>query len=161
MKKTSANIDEYECPGPEPIDSTTTEPEIKRRKDRTANLLFEIWDKQQRKMRIKVIDAIKENTWQHITLTTNDLSITPTWTVYIDGVNVFTKSEGFLPQTNYYTLNYIGRSNWEQALNQGEYRDERFRGSLFDFRMYRIPMPEAKIQKTVEWGKMLLNPNGR
>lgn len=161
MKKTAANVDEYDCPGPEPIDKTTTEPEIKRRKDRTANLLFEIWDKKQRKMRVKVIDAIKENTWQHITVTTNDLSITPTWTVYIDGVNVFTKSDGFLPQTNYYTLNYIGRSNWEQASNQGEYKDERFRGSLFDFRMYRIPMPESKIQKTVEWGKMLLNPNSR
>jgi hypothetical protein len=161
MKKTAANVDEFDCPGPEPIEHTTTESEIKLKTDRTANLLFEIWDKQQRKMRIKVIDAIKENTWQHITLTTSDLSITPTWTVYIDGVNVFTKSEGFLPQTNYYTLNYIGRSNWEQALNQGEYKDERFRGSLFDFRMYRIPMPESKIQKTVEWGKMLLNPNSR
>jgi hypothetical protein len=50
-------------------------------------------------------------------------------------------------------MNYIGRSNWETAPGQGEYKDERLRGSLFDFRMYRIPMSETKILKTLAWGK--------
>ena len=157
MQKTAANVDKYECPGPEPIDNTTSTPIQKKRKVRMANLLFEIWDKEQRKMRIKVVDAVKENKWHHIAITTTNNSFVPTWTVYIDGLKVFTKEAGFLPQTNYVKQNYIGRSNWELALNQGEYKDERLRGSLFDFRMYRIPMSETKILKTVEWGKKLLN----
>jgi len=156
LKSTDADVDRYQCPGPEPIDGTTTDTPSKKRKERTANLLFEIWDKEQRKMRIKVIDAVRENRWHHIAITTSDLSLIPTWVVYIDGQKVFTKESGFLPQSNYVTLNYIGRSNWEIALNQGEYKDERLRGSLFDFRMYRIPMSETKILKTVEWGKQLL-----
>ena len=158
MKKTEANVEDYDCPGPEPIEHETSDfvKAKEKRKVKLANLIFEIWDKSQRKMRIKIIDAIKENTWHHIALTTTDLSFTPGWNVYIDGKKVFTKLDGFLPQSNYVTLNYIGRSNWEVALNQGEYKDERFRGSLFDFRMYRIPMPETKLLKTVEWGKKLL-----
>lgn len=159
MEKTAANVDKFTCPGPEPIDKETSNSSMKgdALKIRTANLIFEIWDKSQRKMRIKILEAIKENTWHHIAFTTKDLSFTPSWTVYIDGKNVFTKIDGFLPQSSYVTLNYIGRSNWETALNQGEYKDERFRGSLFDFRMYRIPMPETKILKTIDWGQQLLN----
>jgi hypothetical protein len=74
----------------------------------------------------------------------------------VDGVNIFTHQEGHLPQTNYTTKNYIGRSNWEDATNQGEYKDERFCGTLFDFRMYRIPISEEKIKKSIEWGKKIL-----
>jgi len=149
----------WSCAGPQPIDKDTEDlieddgvPSVKR-----ANLLFEIWDKEQRKMRIKIIDAIQERKWHHITFTTRDLSFTPTWEIYIDGIRIFTHQNGHLAQTNYVTKNYIGRSNWENAQGQGEYKDERFRGSLFDFRMYRIPMPESKIHRTIEWGKTLLN----
>lgn len=157
-KSSSANIEEYECPGPEPIDHNTDDPvkKNKRRAKKQANLIFEIWDKEQRKMRIKVLDVIKENVWQHISLTTKDLSYTPTWEIYIDGKKVFSKDDGCLPQANYVTMNYIGRSNWEIASNQGEYKDERLRGSLFDFRMYRAPMSEVKILKTISWGKKQL-----
>ena len=158
MKKTAANVDEYECPGPEPIDKQTSDTKVKskKRKQKKANLLFEIWDKEQRKMRIKVLDVVKEQVWQHITVTTKDLSYTPTWEVYIDGKLIFSKDNGCLPQANFVTMNYIGRSNWEIASQQGEYKDERLRGSLFDFRMYRVPMSEVKIIKTVGWGKKQL-----
>lgn len=161
MKKTEANVEDFECPGPEPIEYTTSDKKNKQKKraKKQANLLFEIWDKEQRKMRLKVLDVIKEEEWQHIVVTTNDLSFTPTWTVYINGKKIFSKQQGFLPQANYVTMNYIGRSNWEIASNQGEYKDERFRGSLFDFRMYRTPMSEVKIMKTVEWGKKNLGIN--
>lgn len=157
LRTTDANVEIWDCPGPQPIDKETEDdpkddgPKVKR-----ANLLFEIWDKEQRKMRIKILDAIEERKWHHIAFTTRDLSITPTWEVYIDGIKIFTNPNGHLAQTNYTTKNYIGRSNWENAQGQGQYKDERFRGSLFDFRMYRIPMPEPKIQKTIEWGKKLL-----
>jgi hypothetical protein len=159
MKHTAANVEVYECPGPEPIepavikeDITETTVTIKR-----ANLLFEIWDKEQRKMRMRILDAIQEDKWHHIAVTTTDTAFRPTWVVYVDGVKVFTQIEGHLGQTSLTTKNYIGRSNWEQQPGMGEYKDERFRGSLFDMRFYRVPMSEAKIKKTIEWGRGLLN----
>ena len=163
MKMTAANVELYECPGPEPIDPAVIkkDEEDTVRPIKRANLLFEIWDKQQRKMRMRIVDAVQEQKWHHIAVTTVDTAFRPTWQVYIDGLRVFSKEEGHLPQTNYTTKNYIGRSNWEGAAGQGEYKDERFRGSLFDFRMYRIPMSEAKIQKTIEWGMVQIGVNIR
>jgi len=163
MKMTAANVELYECPGPEPIDPAVIkkDDEEEERPIKRANLLFEIWDKEQRKMRMRIVDAVQEQKWHHIAVTTVDTAFRPTWHVYIDGLRVFSKEEGHLPQTNYTTKNYIGRSNWEGASGQGEYKDERFRGSLFDFRMYRVPMSEAKIQKTIEWGMVQIGVNIR
>ena len=167
MKFTEANVELYDCPGPEPI-AMMTNPEEKtgeffisgeqkeKPKPKKANLLFEIWDKEQRKMRIKVVDAIVERQLHHITVTTTDMAFRPTWKVYIDGTLVHTEDEGHLPQANYTTRNYIGRSNWEDAKGQGEYKDERFRGTLFDFRMYKTPTSESKMNKSIEWGKQIL-----
>ena len=160
MKTTAANIELYECPGPEPIDATTNNKEdqniIEEIRTKRANLLFEIWDKQQRKMRVRIVDAIQEKKWHHIAVTTTDTSFRPTYTFYIDGLKIYTHEDGHLPQTNYTTKNYIGRSNWEDQPDQVQYKDERFRGSMFDFRMYRQPLSETKILKTLEWGKKLL-----
>jgi hypothetical protein len=162
MKMTEANVELYDCPGPEPVDNATgkidgaksSEPEAEPAKSqpKRANLLFEIWDTSQRKMRLRVIDAVQEQKWHHITLTTTSTAFRPSWQVYVDGKLIFTHDDGHLPQVNYTSKNYIGRSNWEDAPGQGEFKDERFRGSLFDFRMYRIPMSIVKIQKTMEWG---------
>jgi hypothetical protein len=169
MKWTEANVEMYDCPGPEPIARSTNDIEMEdpnvfisgqtkqpEPEPKKANILFEIWDKEQRKMRIKCIDALEERTLHHVVCTVTDMSFRPTWKVYVDGVNIFTHQEGHLPQTNYTTKNYIGRSNWEDATNQGEYKDERFCGTLFDFRMYRIPISEEKIKKSIEWGKKIL-----
>jgi hypothetical protein len=162
MKHTEANVELYDCPGPEPVDPAVKPQEQEEQKsEKRANLLFEIWDKEQRKMRIKVVDAVKERAWHHIVITTTDYAFRPTWEVYIDGVKVFTKEEGHLPQTAYVTKNYIGKSNWENASGQGEYKDERFRGSLFDMRFYRIPMSETKVMKTFEWGEQQIANLGR
>jgi hypothetical protein len=159
MKKTAANVEVYECPGPEPIDSAVNPADQAEEKEVSvsqANLLFEIWDSEQRKMRIRIVDAIQEGKWHHIVLTTTDTAFRPTWQVYIDGVKIFTQTDGHLPQTALTTKNYIGKSNWEQQPGQGDYKDERFRGSLFDMRFYRVPMSESKVMKTLEWGKALL-----
>jgi protein involved in temperature-dependent protein secretion len=51
------------------------------------------------------------------------------------------------------TRNYIGRSNWERATAEYQDADERLRGALFDFRLYRTPMSADKIRRTVEWGR--------
>jgi hypothetical protein len=60
---------------------------------------------------------------------------------------------------SYTTKNYIGRSNWEGVTSQFQDADERFKGSMFDFRLYRSPMSADKIQKTVEWGKTHIEMN--
>jgi hypothetical protein len=168
MKYTDANVELYDCPGPEPIAPATNKIEQndsnsfisgqaqEKPKPKKANILFEIWDKNQRKMRIKCIDALSERTLHHVCCTVTDMAFRPTWKVYVDGKNIFTQEEGHLPQTNYTTKNYIGRSNWEDAQGQGEYKDERFRGTLFDFRMYRVPVSEPKIHKTIAWGRTIL-----
>jgi hypothetical protein len=156
MAETAANVELYECPGPEPIDPATNPYEAKVVEEihtKRANLLFEIWDKEQRKMRVRIVDAVQERKWHHIAVTTKDLSFRPTYEVYIDGLKVFTHEDGHLPQTNYTTKNYIGRSNWEESTDQGAYKDERFRGALFDFRMYYNPLSETKILKSLAWGK--------
>jgi hypothetical protein len=143
------------CSGPEPIDSTFPEDQVdKRGVPPTANLLFEIWDSQQRKMRLVVNEVIPYRRWVHIAVTTVDMeAFRPTWHVYIDGKKVHEHTDGHLPMNSYTTLNYIGRSNWEGVTSQYDDRDERFRGALFDFRMYRIPMSASKINSTWEWGR--------
>ena len=158
MKTTDANVDEWTCPAVEPIDSAFPEDEGSavnlEAAPLTANLLFEIWDSSQRKMRIVVPDVVTLKRWFHVTLTTTNMDLVmPTWTVYIDGDKVFEHLDGHLPLKSYTTRNYIGRSNWENVTKGYQDRDERFRGALFDFRMYRAPMAPTKIARTVAWGR--------
>ena len=158
LATSDADVDAWKCPGPEPVDSTYPEDEPADPVTPTANLLFEIWDTRQRKMRIRVLNAIPLKRWVHIALTTTDgSSFRPTWQVFIDGVKVFEEVDGHMALKSYTTSNYIGRSNWEGVSSQYEDGDERFRGSLFDFRLYRTPMPPAKIARTVQWGRKKLN----
>jgi len=80
-------------------------------------------------------------------------SFRPTWHVYIDNKKVLEHEDGHMPLNSYTTLNYIGKSNWEDVgVGQYDDQDGRFRGSLFDFRLYRLPMSSAKIAKTYAWG---------
>jgi hypothetical protein len=155
LTTSDANVDFWNCPSPEPVDSTYPEDEgTAEDVEPTANLLFEIWDTQQRKMRIRVLNAIPLKRWVHIALTTTDAtSIRPTWQVFIDGAKVYEESDGHVPLKSYLTRNYIGRSNWEGVTTQYEDADERFRGALFDFRLYRTPMNGSKINRTVMWGR--------
>jgi len=157
MQTTDANVEFWECPGPEPIESTYPEDEIGSKQEEKANLLFEIWDTQQRKMRIRVLDAIPKKKWVHVAITTTDgSSFRPTWHVYIDGKKVHEEISGHMPLKSYTTNNYIGKSNWEEDTSQYQDKDERFRGALFDYRLYRQPMSEAKIVRSVQWGSKKL-----
>jgi len=157
LTSTDANVDMWSCPGPEPVATTYPDDEKDVELEPKANLLFEIWDTQQRKMRIRVLDAIPRKRWVHIALTTTDgSSFRPTWQVYIDGAKVMEEPDGHMPLASYVTENYIGRSNWEGESSQYQNGDERFRGSLFDFRLYRAPMSSNKIARTVAWGSKKL-----
>ena len=161
LATSDANVNDWVCPGAGPIDSSYPEDEIvSSALPPTANLLFEIWDSRQRKMRIRVIDAIPLKRWVHIAITTTDAtSIRPTWDVYIDSKKVYTEPDGHIALKSYITKNYIGRSNWEGVTSQYQDADERFHGALFDFRLYRAPMSSNKIDKTFQWGVEKLNIN--
>jgi len=157
LKTSDANVDEFECRGLEKVTDTYPPDEAPQTLPDKANLMFEIWDTEQRKMRIKVLQCIPKRKWVHIALTTTDQSaFRPTWHVYINGAKVFEQPDGHMPLTSLLTQNYIGRSNWEGVSSQYLDADERFRGALFDFRMYRTPMSVSKIKRTVEWGKRRL-----
>jgi hypothetical protein len=159
LATSDANVDEYECKGPEPIESTFPEDDsAEEAGPPSANLIFEIWDTQQRKMRVRAINAIPLKKWCHVVVTTTDAtSFRPTWHVYIDNHKVLEELDGHMPLNSYTTKNYIGKSNWEEVgVGQYDDQDERFRGSLFDFRLYRLPMSPAKIKKTYEWGRARL-----
>jgi hypothetical protein len=158
LQTSGADVDTWACPGPEPIDSTYPEDEVSTDVDEPrANLLFEIWDTQQRKMQIRVLNCVPRRRWVHLCATTTDAaSFRPTWHIYVDGRKVFEEQDGHMPLQSYTTNNYIGRSNWEGVTSQYQDADERFRGALFDFRLYRAPMSAAKIKRTVEWGRAKL-----
>jgi hypothetical protein len=158
LSSSDANVDEWTCPGPEPVDTTFDDDTVPVMVGETkANLLFEIWDINQRKMRIRVLDAIPLKKWVHIcATTTNGDLLRPVWQIYIDGVKRYEEPDGHMPLTSYTTNNYIGRSNWEEVSASFQNPDERFRGALFDFRMYRIPMSVAKLKSTLVWGQKKL-----
>ena len=157
MRTTDANVNEWTCPSVEPIDSAFPEDEFNPSMDAvplTANLLFEIWDTSQRKMRVLVPDVFPLRKWTHVALTTTNMDLVmPTWHVYINGTKVYEHLDGSLPLKSYTQKNYVGRSNWEAVTRGYQDRDERFRGALFDFRLYRTPMAPTKIARTVVWGK--------
>ena len=157
MLTSEANVNNFDCKTAAPIPSMYPENEDEGEVDPRANLLFEIWDSQQRKMRIRVVNAIPLKKWTHIAITTTDgSSFRPTWQVYIDGKNVYEQADGHMPLKSYTTMNYIGKSNWESETAQYQDADQRLRGALFDFRLYRLPMSASKIERTVQWGKKKL-----
>lgn len=162
METTAANVDEFDCKKPEifgrivpPLQYGAT-PNKKEILAKTADLVYEVWDHAQRKLRLQVKNAIPIKKWTHIAITaTSPDAQKPLIAVYINGEKSLEES-GCLPQTNYTTKNYIGKSNWQDVTSQYENADELFKGKLFDLRGYRLPMTERKINDTVNWGRNLL-----
>jgi hypothetical protein len=160
METTDANINEFKCVDfeikPRRLSPSTVAAATKRPSGK-ATLLFEIWDKQARKMRIKVGNAIPLKKWVHLCITTtNDDAFRPNYAVYVDGKRVSLKENGFLPATSGMTNCYIGKSNWYNSVSQFENRDELFKGRLFDFRAYRKSVSDALIEDSYDWGKAIL-----
>jgi hypothetical protein len=156
METTDANVNEYTCGGfetmPDRKAPSTVKP-LDMKLTGKATLLFEIWDKQSRKMRIKVAGAIPQKRWVHITITTtSDDAFRPNISVYINAKKVFEKESGWLPAASSMTNCYIGKSNWSSS-GQYENRDELFKGRIFDLRAYKKSLSEGMIQDSFEWGK--------
>lgn len=161
MKTTSANVNDFTCTGfemyPRRLPPSRVVPFTSKALTSKASLLYEVWDKKQRKMRIQINNVIPKRKWVHIAITAVELdSFRPTIKVYIDGEDIYTKPSGFLPQASTSTNNYLGKSNWSSVTSQYENKDELFMGSLFDVRGYKTPLSAKKIKDTYRWGKNLL-----
>jgi hypothetical protein len=76
--------------------------------------------------------------------------------VWINGNLQYVQEAGYLPQAQMTSHNYLGKSNWANDQSEYELRDELFKGSMFDFRMYSAPMSDAKIKRTLQWGMGML-----
>jgi hypothetical protein len=150
-----ANVEEWQCKGPELLAKKVEPLFPKRTKSSTkATLLYEVWDKQSRKMRIKVNSIIPLGKWIHLAIVadSND-AFRPNITVYVNGEAAHRKPSGFLPSTSKMTNCYLGKSNWANAVSQYENRDELFKGSMFDFRAYQATVSQDLIQESYLWGK--------
>lgn len=160
METTDANVNAFQCTGfaespralehPFPLaqDPVPSGPPT------SATLLYEVWDGKQRKMRIKIPGVIPLRQWTHIVVTAaSQDSYRPDISVYVNGEQVSRKPSGFLPTASSMTSCYIGKSNWSNSTSQYENKDGLFHGSLFDFRLYRIPLSDATIQLSYAWGR--------
>lgn len=160
MATSAANVNIWDCPNPElfgrimkPLQPTATPPE----EARTADMVYEIWDSKQRKLHIQVKNMFPIRKWTHVVITADSGDAwKPGLKVYRNGELVHTEASAWLPQTNYTTNNYIGKSNWANATSPYDNADELFKGQLFDLRGYRLAMNEKKIKDTYKWGKKLL-----
>lgn len=124
----------------------------------SADIIYEVWDSKDRKMRITLPAAMQLKRWTHIAITAlNTDALRPDIGVYINGELKHKEPSGHLPQSSTTAKNYIGKSNWMDNFSQYNNKDELFKGSLFDFRMYATPMTPDKIKDTVIWGKKQLN----
>jgi len=155
MKTTDANVNEFECKGievfPRKLGPSTVKPAESVPSDK-ATLIYEVWDKTSRKMRITVNNVIPLKQWMHIAITTDSTdAFRPALNVYVDGTLVYTKADGCLPSTGMMTNCYLGRSNWKTA-TQYSNKDELFKGGMFDFRAYSIPVTEDLIKQSRSWG---------
>jgi len=165
MTTTDANINEYTCityltpkdyalanspshsslipPGGAGFTSVTT-----------ATLIYEIWDKQDRKMSIKLPTVIPLQQWTHITVTTSGTDpFRPDINIYINGKFTLQKKTGWLPATSKMSNCYLGKSNWADVTSTYENQDQLFKGRLFDFRAYKKGVSADMIKESVAWGK--------
>jgi len=159
MKTSAANVDDFVCPLPsvvarnlDPLQLTASDGQ-----SATASLIYEVWEGRRRAMTIKVPGVIPIAKWTHIAVTSlSDDTSKPDIGVYINGELKYVKTAGSLPQTSYTDTNYIGKSNWTNDTSLSDNKDELFKGSMFDFRMYNKYMAKSKIKNTYKWGSQML-----
>jgi hypothetical protein len=161
MKTTDANVEEFTCEGFAVAPRKLQRAFPKSVKDpgpaKTADFCYEVWDKDQRKMRIVVPQFFKKGEWTHVVITAEGLnSFRPDIVVYKNGQKMFIQPDGWLPQNSLTEKNYLGKSNWTDVTSPYDNKDELFKGGLFDFRMYVTSLPEKTVMDSYLWGKRLL-----
>ena len=112
----------------------------------TGIWVYEIWDGEQRLMRLEGPAAsATTGRWQHVTLTTAAANATdwwPTWQLWLDGSLVAERKEGRQIPAETLAENFIGRG---------------LRGCLMDFRVYDRPLSPTDIQETMAFVKEKLH----
>jgi hypothetical protein len=160
MATSAANVNIWDCPKPEifgRIMKPLEQKAAKAEEAKTADLVYEIWDNKLRKLHIQVKNAIPLRKWVHIVITAgNGDAWKPDLKIYRNAELVHTERAAWLPQTNYTTNNYIGKSNWMNVTSPYDNADELFKGKMFDIRGYKTIMNEKKVKDTYKWGKKLL-----
>jgi len=154
----AAAVEKWECKNPsvlprkmEPIQ--TKRPAMPTKDASRATLIYEVWDQKLRKVQIKVNRAIPLGQWTHILIAAkNSDAMRPDLNVIINGNLVYTQEQGYLPQAKITSHNYFGKSNWANDFSEYELRDELFKGSIFDFRMYSSVVSESKGKRILQWG---------
>jgi len=161
METTAANVEEFTCDGfaVQPIvkSRNSAKPRSKLLPAKTADMIYEIWDKDQRKMRIKVPKMFTKGEWTHVVITATSMdAFRPDIAIYKNGKKAYIEPSGWLPQNSNTTKNYLGKSNWTDDTSQYANRDELFKGSIFDFRAYKSILSEKVVKDSFGWGKKLL-----
>ena len=119
----------------------------------TATLIYEVWDKQDRKMSMRIPNAIPLRQWTHVAITpTGSDPFRPDIRIYINGEYASEKKAGWLPATSKMSNCYLGKSNWTIATTYTN-QDELLKGKLFDFRAYKKALSDDIIKASVTWGK--------
>ena len=162
METTAANVNDFVSLKPEvfgkimpPVQPAAMPPF----ESKKADMIYEIWDTQQRKMHVQINSVFPLKKWTHIVVTASGEDVTrPDITFYQDGVLINTEYAGWMPQVSATTNNYLGKSNWASSISNSSNPDELFKGKLFDFRCYNTFMTPKKIRDTYEWGLNLLGP---
>ena len=158
----AANVEKWDCKNPSvlanKVDPIQTRPAKPGGGPATrATLIYEVWDQKLRKVQIKVNKAIPLGKWTHILIAAKTMdAMRPDLNVIINGNLVFTQEQGYLPQANVTSNNYLGKSNWANDFSDYELRDELFSGSIFDFRMYSGLVSETKGKRILQWGMGML-----
>jgi hypothetical protein len=165
MKTTDANVEEFTCEGfavaPRKMPRTIPKGVKKDGEAKTADMCYEIWDKDQRKMRIVIPNMFTKGEWTHVVITAEGTdAFRPDIAVYKNGVKKFLEPSGWLPQNSTTEKNYIGRSNWANVTSQYANKDELLKGAVFDFRAYDVPLASGVIKNSYGWGRKLLGLNG-
>jgi len=161
LRTTSANVNDFECVGFEENPRRLPPSRVRNRTIKgptnRASLLYEIWENQQRKMRIVLPKVIPKGEWVHICITAkSEDAFRPDIGIYINGELAFLEPSGFLPQASTLSNCYLGRSNWSNVTSQYENKDELFQGNLFDLRGYKQAVSDKVIKESVAWGKSKL-----
>jgi len=130
-----------QCIGPVTEPATLERP---RQEGSAAAYYFEIWDEENRIMRLNgPKGSAKAGVWQHVAVTVTDVAEWwPTWQMWIDGSLVAQKENGRLSPAMELKENYIG---------------QKVRGCIQDFRMYSTPMVPEKLKAAIAWSKPKLH----
>ena len=162
METSAANVNDFTSGGfeiaPRTLAPSSTVKPSSQDPATAATLLFEVWDKQARKLQVKLNAVIPVRRWTHIAITaTSTDAFRPSIGFYINSTKVYDKADGFLPSSSLMTNCYLGKSNWTDEISTYDNSDELFHGRLFDFRAYKRPLSKTLIRDSYEWGREKLH----